>query len=75
MPYVSVARREALAKKGLMACPKTFGYPLDTCKRVKNAMARYSQKATEKCKGGRTRICKRYKACNLTHTDAYQKYC
>lgn len=72
---VSVARRRTLAKRGLMACPLTLDYPLDTKKRVLNAMARYNQPHTKKCKGGRKRICKGYRRHKLTHTKAYDKYC
>lgn len=59
------------------ACPKADPkrYPLNTVKRVKNAMARYSQKQTLKCKGGRKRICSAYRKHGLSHTDAFQKYC
>lgn len=72
---VSVARRRQLAKRGEMACPRTLDYPLDTKARTKNAMARYRQPQTKKCKGGMKRICKAYRRHKLTHTEAFKKHC
>lgn len=72
---VSMFKRERLAEKGQMACPGILAYPLDTKARVKNAMARYAQSQTRKCKGGIGRICKAYRKFGLTDTDAYVRRC
>jgi len=50
-------------------------YPLRPKKRTLNAMARYHQTATAKCKGGLKKICKAYEKYGLTHTDAFRQKC
>lgn len=72
---VSTERRRELAEEGKMACPKTLNYPLDTEKHVINAMVRYNQEHTVKCKGGMKRICKAYKEHGLTENPAYKEHC
>lgn len=71
----TVAIRKRLARKGLMACPKTLNYMLDSEAHVKAAMSRYSQGQTVKCKGGMKKICSRYRHFKLTDTDAYKRRC
>ena len=72
---VRIARREKLAQKGKMGCPTQLKYPLDTKKRVDNAMKRYRQKGTTKCKGFWPRWCKAAKRVKLTHYPTYQRQC
>lgn len=74
MSSVRVAKRERLAKKGSMGCPRQLTYPLDTKKRVANAGRRYRQKHTTKCKGFWNRWCKRAKAVGWTK-DLFQLKC
>jgi Family of unknown function (DUF6582) len=40
------------------ACPDQRKYPLNSKKRVRNALSRYDQKKTVKCTGGKERICR-----------------
>lgn len=50
-------------------------YPVATKKTALNAMARYKQPQTAKCKGGMKKICSAYRTHDLTHTDAYKEHC
>lgn len=50
-------------------------YPLKPKKRVLNAMARYGQEQTAKCRQGQKKICKAYKKYGLKHTDAFKQKC
>lgn len=80
-------RREGLTLRNF-ACPRVkeddrvvAKYPLKsdtktkTKRRVKNAMARYKQPHTVKCRGGMKKICSAYRRERLTHTDAYKEEC
>lgn len=70
-----VAKREALASKKQMGCPKTLAYPLDTRKRVKNAMQRYRQRGTVKCKEFWGNWCRRAKTVGLTQIPMFGMKC
>jgi hypothetical protein len=50
-------------------------YPVATKKTAVNAMSRYNQTATDKCKGGMTKICSAYRTFKLTDTDAFKEHC
>ena len=69
-------RREGLKLKDF-ACviDDVAKYPLRPKKRALNAMARYSQPQTSKCKKGMKKICKAYKKYGLKHTDAFKQKC
>jgi hypothetical protein len=62
---VRKARREQLASEGRLACPDQLKYPLDTKKRIRNALSRYSQRRTTKCSGGLERICRVAKSAGI----------
>jgi len=50
-------------------------YPVATLKTAKNAMARYNQPQTDKCKSGMKHICSAYRHFGLTDTDAFKEHC
>ena len=50
-------------------------YPVATEKTAKNAMARYNQPQTAKCKGGMKKICSAYRHHGLTDTEAFKVHC
>ena len=58
MTYVSQSRRRELARQGRMGCPLELKYPLDTRAHLKNAISRYDQRRTQKCKGFWNRVCR-----------------
>jgi hypothetical protein len=49
-------RRASLPARDF-ACPSTRSYPLEDAAHIRNALARYDQARTRKCRGGLERIC------------------
>lgn len=70
-----IAKREKLASKRQMGCPKQLKYPLDTKKRVKNAMQRYRQRGTTKCKEFWGNWCRRAKRVGFAGTPMFKMKC
>lgn len=70
-----IAKRESLASKRQMGCPKQLAYPLDTAKRVRSAMQYYGHKRTVKCKEFWGNWCRRAKTLGLTRYPTFQLKC
>ncbi|MCJ7634152.1 hypothetical protein MUP77_17410 [Candidatus Bathyarchaeota archaeon] len=69
-------RREGLKLKDFACVINDVAkYPLKPKGRVLNAMARYMQPQTSKCKKGLKKICKAYEKHGLEHTTAYKQQC
>lgn len=81
--YIPAAYRRAGVKPNQCACiihtsehPEgECKYPLDTEKRVKNAMARYNQPGNAQCRSGQPKICRAYERHGLTDTEAFKDKC
>lgn len=58
MVKLTVARRHRLPTK-MFACPSTGSYPIHDRSHVASARSYYKRKYTEKCSGGKQRICRR----------------
>lgn len=67
--------KRARLPKSDFACPITEGYPINDPARVSSAKSYYQRKYTAKCKGGKTRICKRAKRFGMTKKPSWKKWC
>lgn len=69
---ITPAQRARLPKSDF-ACPArapgSGSYPIDKPVRVSSAKAYYRRRSTAKCKGGKTRICRRAKKFGMLKKD------
>lgn len=68
MTKLTTQKRKKLSKTDF-ACPSTRKYPIDKPTRVSSARAYYQRKNTQKCKGGKQRICKAAKKFGFLQGD------
>ena len=61
--------QRARLPKSDFACPLTRDYPIQNKSHVASARSYYRRKYTVKCKGGKTRVCKRAKKFGLLKPD------
>lgn len=79
MAKITTRKREKLPSSKF-GCPKTKSYPIDVPARVSSAKAYYRRKNTQKCSGGKERICNAAKKFGFLKGDnkrsrAWNKWC
>jgi len=74
MAKLTTAKRERLPKSSF-ACPIQRKYPLIDSAHVSSAKSYYQRENTVKCKGGKTRICKRAKRFGMLDSPSWKTWC
>ena len=78
MAKLTPARRARLPKSDF-ACPINApgagSYPINDPSHVSSAKTYYQRKGTVKCRGGKTRICKRAKRFGLLKKPSWKSWC
>jgi len=79
MAKLTTRKREKLSPSKF-GCPKTRSYPIDKPARVSSAKAYYQRENTQKCSGGKQRICNAAKKLGFMKGDnkrsrTWKKWC
>lgn len=61
--------------RGKFACPKVDAYPLNTRARISSAKAYYQRPNTQKCEGGKKRICAAARKAGFMKRPGWKSWC